>query len=145
MRLPLALLLAFPLCALDLDSTLAPWKPLPMHFDGQGLDAREKQIVEKLVQACRWLEGIYWEQGDPDGLKLYQTTKDSRIQRLIMLNGSRYSLLDDNKPFVDAPPMPPGRNLYPPDLTKAQIESHPDQKKAIYDPFTVVRRKGAKL
>jgi hypothetical protein len=62
-----------------------------------------------------------------------------------MINGSRYSLLDENKPFVDAPPMPPGRNLYPPDLTKAQIESHPDRKKAIYDPFTVVRRNGAKL
>ncbi|HME08488.1 MAG TPA: hypothetical protein VKG25_15640, partial [Bryobacteraceae bacterium] len=124
MRLPLALLLALPLCALDLDSTLAPWKPLPMHLDAPGLDAKEKQIVEKLVQACRWLEGIYWEQGDPDALKLYRSTKDSRIQSLIMINGSLYSLLDENKPFVDTPPMPPGRNLFPPDLTKAQIEAY---------------------
>src|SRR5580704_2912346 len=145
MRFLLALLAAAPLCALDVDSILAQWKLLPMHFQSQGLDAKDKQIVEKLVEASRQLEGIYWEQGDPDGLKLYQTTKDSRIQRLIMINGSRYSLLDENKPFVDAPPMPPGRNLYPPDLTKAQIEAHPDQKKAIYDPFTVVRRNGAKL
>jgi hypothetical protein len=139
------ILLAVPLCALDVDSILAQWKPIPMHFQSQGLDANDKKIVEKLVEASRWLEGIYWEQGDPEALKLYHTTKDSRIQRLIMINGSRYSLLDENKPFVDAPPMPPGRNLFPADLTKAQIDSHPDQKKALYDPFMVVRRNGGKL
>ena len=143
------MLFALPLFAADIDSTLAQWKLLPMHFQAQGLDAKEKQVVEKLVEACRWLEAIYWEQGDPEALKLSQSTKDSRIQRLIMINGSRYSLLDENKPFVDAPPMPPGRNLYPPDLTKAQIETyvkaHPNQKNAIYDPFTVVRRKGGQL
>src|ERR1700691_4324621 len=91
MRLLLALLAAAPLCALDADSILAQWKLLPMHFQSQGLDAKEKQVVKKLVEASRWLEGIYWEQGDPAGLKLYQTTKDSRIQRLILINGSRRS------------------------------------------------------
>jgi len=149
MRTLLVVLLALPLGAVDLDSMLAPWKLLPVPFQSQGLDAREKQIVEKLVEASRWLERIYWEQGDTDGLKLYEATKDPRIQRLLMINGSRYSLLDENRPFVDAPAMPPGRNLFPADLTKAQIEAyvkaHPGEKKAIYDPFTVVRRQGDKL
>ena len=149
MRFPLLLLLALPLGAVDLDSLLAKWKLIPMRLQSQGLDANEKQIVEKLVQASRWLEGIYWEQGDPDALKLFQSSKDSRVQRLILINGSRYSLLDENRPFVEAPPMPPGRNLYPAGLTKAQIEAyvkaHPGQKNAIYDPFTVVRRQGDKL
>ena len=149
MRFPLVLVLALPLGAADLDSLLAKWKLIPMRLQSQGLDASEKQIVEKLVQASRWLEGIYWEQGDPDALKLFHSSKDSRVQRLIMINGSRYSLLDENQPFVEAPPMPPGRNLYPAGLTKAQIEAHvkahPGQKNAIYDPFTVVRRQGDKL
>jgi hypothetical protein len=153
MRLSLAILLAIllcvPLCAADLDALLAKWKLTQMPFQSTGLDAKEKQVVDKLVEASRWLEGIYWEQGDPDGLRLYQSTQDPRIQRLIMINGSRYSLLDENRPFLDAPPMPPGRNLFPLDLTRAQIESyvqtHPLQKKAIYDSFTAVRRAGDRL
>jgi hypothetical protein len=149
MRFLLGVLILLPLSGADLDSALAPWKLLPVPYVSQGLDGKEKQVVEKLVEASRWLERIYWEQGDLEGLKLYQTTKDPRIQRLLMINGSRYSLLDDNKPFVAAPPMPPGRNLFPSGLTKAQIEAyvkdHPDERKAIYDPFSVVHRQGAKL
>jgi len=45
--------------------------------------------------------------------------------------------------------MPPGRNLYPKGLTREQIEDyvkkHPEQKDAIYDPYTVIRRDGERL
>src|SRR5204862_7560340 len=45
--------------------------------------------------------------------------------------------------------MPPGRSLYPADLTRAAVDSyvagHRDAKTAIFDPFTVVHRSGADL
>ena len=64
-----------------------------------------------------------------------------------------FDLIDDNKPFVGAKPIPPGRNLYPEGLTSAQIEAyvkaHPAEKDAIYSPYTVLRwergKPGAKL
>jgi len=41
---------------------------------------------------------------------------------------------------------PPGRNLYPKGLTRQQIEDyvtrHPEQKDAIYSPYTVIHRHG---
>jgi hypothetical protein len=46
-------------------------------------------------------------------------------------------------------PLPPGRGLYPPGLTRDQMEAyvrdHPAEKAALYDPHTVVHRDGARL
>ena len=45
--------------------------------------------------------------------------------------------------------MPPGHALYPKGLTREQIEEyvrrHPEDKAAIYDPYTVVERRGERL
>ena len=63
--------------------------------------------------------------------------------------GSRWDLLDENRPFVGNEPMPPGHELYPHGLTRARIEQyveqHPEDKAAIYNPYTVVKRRGDRL
>jgi hypothetical protein len=68
---------------------------------------------------------------------------------LLFINGGRFDLIDENKPFVGNQPIPPGRNLYPPGRTRAQIEdyakAHPTEKDAIYSPYTVLRWNGKKL
>ncbi len=139
---------------------LAEWKPVDMPFHSQGLSAQERQLVEKLVEACKLLDRVYWRQSDITGYQFLQTTKDPTIQRLLTIMGSRWDLLDENRPFVGivgSPGelakipmnMPPGHELYPYDLTRAQIEQyvaqHPADKKSIYDPYTVVKRKGDRL
>lgn len=120
-----------------------------MPFNPAGLDERQRQVVQKLVDASRLMESIYWRQSDPEGLALYRSTKDPELRRLLMINGGRFDLIDENKPFVGSKPIPPGRNLYPEGLTRAQIEAyvktHPGEKGAIYSPYTVLRWKGAKL
>src|SRR5438105_8787203 len=122
--------------AADFDAILSKWKPVQMPFNPAGLSERQRQSVQKLVDASRYLEEIYWQQGDPAGLKLYRSTNDPKLKRLLMINGGRFNLLDDNKPFVGSDPMPPGRNLYPKELTREKIEAyvkaHPEQKDAIY-------------
>src|SRR5581483_2871966 len=85
-------------------------------FNPAGLSARERQLVEKLVEASRYLDDIYWRQSDPEGLALYKSTPDPKLKRLLMINGSRWDLLDENRPFVGTEPMPPGHALYPKDL-----------------------------
>jgi hypothetical protein len=135
--------------ASDLEKRLAKWRPVRMPFNSNGLTAKEINMVGKLVNACRYLDEIYWRQSDPEGLGLYQTLegssnpRDAALRRFLRINGSRFDLLDENKPFVGIEPMPPGHGLYPPNLTREQIEQyvkeHPDKKAEIYSATTVVR------
>jgi hypothetical protein len=142
------LLLAAP-AATDVAQRLARWKPVEMPYHSEALTARERQEVEKLAAAAREIELIYWQQSDPAALELFKTTPDASLKRLLFINGARFDLIDENKPFVGAKPIPPGRNLYPEGLTNAQIEAyvkaHPAEKDAIYSPYTVLRLNGAKL
>ena len=109
-------------------------------------------MVAKLVEACQSLERIYWRQSDPEGLALYQSlvssshASDKKLLRFLRINGSRFDLVDENKPFVGTEPMPPGRGLFPKGLTQAQIDAflnaHPEKKAEIYSPTSVVRWHG---
>jgi hypothetical protein len=139
----------------NLMQQLAKFKPVRMPFDSAHLSAREQQMVAKLVEACQDLESIYWRQSDPEGLKLYQALdgsrdpKDVALHGFLRINGSRFDLINNDAPFVGTAPWPPGRGFFPADLTHEEfdryIAAHPDQKAALYDPFTVVRRKGDAL
>ena len=139
----------------DLDQRLAKFRRVEMPFHSAGLTAREVKMVDKLVDASRYLEEIYWRQIDPDGLTLYESLaasknpRDETLRRYLWINASRFDLLDDNKPFVGSTPMPPGRGFYPQNLTREQIEqyvkAHPEKKDEIYNSFTVVRWHGDQL
>jgi hypothetical protein len=139
----------------DMAQRLARFRRVQMPFRKAGLSAREQQLVNKLVEACGYLESIYWRQSDPEGLTLYQSLASSRnprdveLRRYLWINASRFDLIDQNKPFVGTEPLPPGRGLYPANLTREQVEQyvkqHPDQKAAIYDQFTIVRWHQQKL
>jgi hypothetical protein len=139
----------------DLDQRLAKFRRVRMPFNRTGLTVREQQLVKKLVEACGYLESIFWRQSDPEALALYQSLesstnpRDVKLRTYLKLNASRFDLIDENKPFVGTEAMPPGRGFYPAGLTREQIEQyvkdHPDQKAAIYDQFTIVRWKDGKL
>ena len=139
----------------DLDQRLAKFREVRMPFHAEGLSAREQKLVEKLVDASRYLEEIFWQQSDPEGLTLYQSLRnrsrpqDENLRRYLWINASRFDLIDENKPFVGSEPMPPGRGFYPKGLTRARIEQyvkeHPEKKAEIYSGFTIVRWHGNDL
>jgi hypothetical protein len=139
----------------NLTQQLAKWKPVEMPFHSEGLSPREIKLVQKLAEATRYLDDIYWRQSDPEALQLYEQLKgstnpqDVHVRRFLMINGSRYDLLNGNKPFIGDEPYRPGRGYYPTDISRDQIEQyvkdHPDQKEAIYSGYTVVRQQGDKL
>ena len=120
-----------------------------MPFHTEGLSAKERQMVDKLVDASRLLNDVYWRQSDRAGLALYKSTQDPTLRRLFAIMGSRWDLLDENRPFAGTEPMPPGHDLYPHDLTRARLEQyvkrHPEDKDAIYNPYTVVKWRGDRL
>ncbi|HUM04517.1 MAG TPA: hypothetical protein VLT90_03590 [Terriglobales bacterium] len=139
----------------DLDKRLAKFRRVRMPFNAAGLTAREQKMVRKLVEACGYLESVYWRQSDPEGLTLYQslasatTPRDVKLRTYLNINAARFDLIDENKPFVGTEPMPLGRGFYPADLTREKVEQyvkiHPEQKAAIYDQFTIVRWKDGQL
>ncbi len=139
----------------DLGQRLAKLREVAMPFHSAGLTPRELKLVNKLVDASRYLEEIYWRQIDPDGLTLYESLagsknpKDEKLRRYLWMNASRFDLFDGNKPFVGTATMPPGKGFYPQGLTREQIEQYvkanPEKKDEIYNSFTVVRGHGDQL
>ncbi len=139
----------------DISAQVARFKLVSMPFSVSGLSDQERKMVYKLVEASQFLESIYWRQSDPRGLALYtrllgcNQVMNQKIRRFLMINGSRYDLLENNKPFVGSDPFYPGRALYPAGITRQEIEAyvakHPEKKVQIYSPYTVIKRQGAEL
>jgi hypothetical protein len=139
----------------DLEQRLARFQRVQMPFNSAGLNPDEKKMVGKLVDACRYLEDIYWRQNDPEALTLYQSLahnnnkKDQQLRHYLWINGSRFDLVEQNRPFVGVAPMPPGRGFYPEGLTRQQIEQyvhdHPEKRDEIYSSTTIVRWHGDQL
>ena len=135
--------------AADIAARVARWKTVAMPIHYVGLTNTERDMVVKLVEACRLLNDVYWRQSDGAGLVLLLHTDDANLRQLLNINGSRWDLID-GKPFFGLGPQSPGRELYPPDLTRQQIEQyvarHPSEKAAIYSSYTVVKHApGGKL
>src|SRR6185503_17492186 len=120
-----------------------------------GLSAKEKRLVQKLVDASRYLEMIFWRQNDKMSLELYKglagctSTADRNLRRFLVINGNRYNLLDEHKAFVGNDAYPPGHENFPKDITQKEIDdyvaAHPDRKADIYNPLTVIKRQGSGL
>jgi hypothetical protein len=133
----------------DLAERVAKFKRVHMPFNSAGLSAREKEMVVKLVDASGLLDCIYWRQNDPEGLKLYLSLakstdpQDELLRRYLKINGSRFDLIDDDKPFVGTQPLSPGRGFYPPGMTRATFEKlvaeNPKMKEQYYSPFTMIK------
>ena len=128
---------------------LARWKRVAMPLPASPLSARERRMTGKLVEACRLLDAVFWRQSDGAGLDLYKTTRDPALKQLLGIMGGRWDLLDENRPFAGAEPMPPGHELYPHDLTRDTVEryvaQHPEDRAAIYNPYTVVKWRNGRL
>jgi hypothetical protein len=137
------------LAALSVTAILSKFRTVEMPFHSEALKPREKQMVDKLVEANRLLDDVFWRQSDTEGLALYKSTPDKSLKALLMIMGGRWDLVDENQPFAGAPPMPPGHDFYPHDLTRASLDQylkqHPEDKAAIYDPYTIVKRHNDRL
>src|ERR1700704_6674520 len=68
---------------------------------------------------------------------------------MLWIHGGRWDLLDENRPFLGHEPMPPGRALFPPGVTRQDIDrfvaANPATKAAILDKTTAVVRKAQGL
>src|SRR5881394_4201157 len=139
----------------NIAAQLGKFRPVQMPFSTMGLSSREVQMMRKLVEAGQYLESAFWRESDPDGLRLYQAlgncpgAVEKQIHHYLLINGNRYDLLEGNKPFLAGTRYEPGHALYPSGITRKEIEdyvaAHPARKGEIYNPWTVVKRRGRDL
>ncbi len=139
----------------SLDRKLAQYVRVEMKYDASGLTRSEKKTFKSLIEAAELIDLAFWRQAHLEGWQIRERLERSRdpIHRktlhLLVLNAGPFDRFNEFEPFYGKTPRPPGAGFYPADLTKEEletyIEAHPDQRDALLDPFTVVRRDGARL
>ncbi|HEX6374226.1 MAG TPA: hypothetical protein VFZ91_00735 [Allosphingosinicella sp.] len=116
------------------------------------LSAGERVAVAKLLEVGRIFQDVYETQRHRNAL----TARAALVRRadaqgrslytLYRLNQGPIAITLDNKrePFLPLPDAPPGKNVYPWDLTKAELDAylavHPAERARLTDLRSVVRR-----
>ncbi|HEX7150053.1 MAG TPA: peptidase [Thermoanaerobaculia bacterium] len=145
----------------DVPQRLAKLPRTVIDYDRSLLDANEQQVLQKLIEASKYIDEIQWrqvsEQNPELRTRLQQQASQSEVDRAgyeyFVANKGRWDRLQNDEPFI-APfgkegEKPHGAAFYPADITKEEFEkyvaAHPDQKEALQGLFTVVRRQGDQL
>ena len=125
---------------------IAKYTTVALVADTTPLTAKERQMIPLLIDAARLMDPIYWMQTYGNRDSLIAAVSDADTKKFIDWNYGPWDRLDNNTPFVPGVgPRPPGGNLYPRDLRKAEFDSavakgpaaHADSLKSQY---TLVRR-----
>ena len=124
---------------------LARYTTVRLTADTTGLTARQRRMLPLLVDAARAMDPIYWTEAYGNRDSLIEAIADSDTRRLAEINYGPWDRLDDFAPFVPgAGARPPGANLYPRDMTKAELDSaaasSPARGTSLRSLYTLVRR-----
>lgn len=134
-----------------LDGFLKKYAPYEMSFDASSYDDTTRQILQKLVQAARIVDTLYWHQTSVDGLRMRDSLagKDDAVSRktvtLLNRNYSPYEGLHDHVAFSGTTRYSPGHELYPRGMTAEEFDAYvsklpDDQRSAFMSPYTVIRK-----
>jgi hypothetical protein len=139
----------------DLAAQRAKIARIPMAPDTGFLNAEEREVVNLLIQAAERMSAIYLRQRSVENPTIRAEIARSRhpqkaaLLDMFDLHFGPWDTLAENHPFYGGEKMPVGAGFYPKDLTKEEFDSylaaHPDQKAALTDGYTVVKRRGDRL
>jgi peptidase M49-like protein len=124
----------------SLADKVTQYTPVRLTADLSRLSDHERRMIPSLLAAARAIDTMYRLQYYPALDSLLAATPDADARRFIQINYGPWDRLDGNRPFIaGVGPRPPGAALYPPDITKAQLEGD----SALLGTYTVVRRDSA--
>ncbi len=139
----------------DIKARLAKFAPTELTYDAGRLSAEDRQVLQKLVEAARPIDDIFWRQSYPQGLTLKAdlerstAPEDKEYLQFLMINFGPFDRQDGNRPFIGADAKPAGAGFYPRDLTRAEFEAfikeHPESKESVESPYTIIRRENGGL
>jgi hypothetical protein len=124
------------------------------------LTASEREAVKKLLEVGVIFQRLYEDQRHHQSLtsltsleKLYQKTGSNIATRNLLTLYRLFqgpiatTLANTREPFLPVSPTVPGKNVYPPDATREELEAYlgrnPSQRDEMLDQRTVVRRQNA--
>lgn len=145
----------------DLDARLAKLPRTMIDYDRSLLDENETQVLQKLIEASKIIDDIYWIQVAEENPKVRAeleaaaatSPEHAKALALFVMNHGRWDRLAEDEPFV-APfgkegAKPHGAGFYPADMTKEEFEAwiaaNPKDKEAFQSTFTVIQRDGKGL
>lgn len=142
----------------DIPDRLRKLVRTPIDYDRALLDAKETQVVAKLIEASRFMNDIFlvqvWEGNPALRERVFAAAQqgDARARAALLLfdvHKGPWDRLKENEPFIGKDPKPPGAGYYPTDMTKEEFErwvsAHPQDKAAFEGQFTLIRRQGQSL
>jgi hypothetical protein len=138
--------------AAALEALQAQYAPVELRVDLSTLPASERQVLSKLIEAAKILNGVYlrqvWAGNEPLLLALAADASPlgrARLRYFITQKGP-WDRQDDQKPFIPGvPARPPEGNFYPAGATKEQVQAWMDklpeaEKNAATGFYTTLRR-----
>jgi len=140
-----------------LEERIEAFAPVSIKPDLSSLTGKERQLVDKLVEAGKLADEIFWIQTAPDAIPIRDSLQKAQgdeaknLLRYVNIMYGPYDRVLDGERFVGTGPakQPPTANFYPQDMTKEEFEAyiaaHPDQKASLEGQYSIVVRNGAEL
>ncbi len=136
---------------------LAMFADTEIQVDLSSLTERERLCVEKLVEAGRLADDIFWRQSSHEAIAVRDSlaAMDDAVSKdfynYVMINYGPYDRIFEGERFFGEGPVrkPLGAGLYPADMTReefaAYVKANPSEQQALESQYTVVTRKDGKL
>jgi hypothetical protein len=137
------------------ENELKKLAPVTLTADVTQLPASETEALKKLVKAAKLMDEIFLRQVYKENVEIREALQgstdpqDKTYLELFTIMFGPFDRLENDKPFINNTPKPPGANFYPEDMTKEEfsswVQEHPQDKEAFESNFTVVRHGEAGL
>ncbi len=137
----------------ELDRMIARFAPTEVTADVSKLSAGDRKALDKIIQAARLLDPIFYRQAWSGNVALMKKLEADRTPlgrarlHYFIINKGPWSRLDKNAPFIPGVPeeKPAHAGFYPDDITKEEFESwvktlSEDERKKAEGFFWVIRR-----
>jgi len=134
---------------------LARFEPTELVADLSNLSQEERQVLEILVEAARFMDEIFLRQvwqGNPELHAALQGAEGSEMEATrtyFDISFGPWDRLEEMEPFLGTRSHPPGAGYYPEDMDPEEFEGwiaeHPEDEEAFTSEFTVIRRQDGGL
>lgn len=130
----------------DVAERLAAYAETPIAADLGHLDARQRQVLDKLVEAAAVMDDLFREQACPccrelqGRLAALEGPGAAAAREYFALNFGPWDRRFDREPFVGDWPHPAGANFYPLDLSEEEAERIRTDSGPLASLHTMVRR-----
>lgn len=126
--------------------------PVVLQADLSSLPLSERQVLTRLVEAGRIIDELFLLQVSGKNPQIREQLlssgdpNDTVYLELFNVMFGPWNRLVEDYPFINKKGKPSGAGFYPEDMSKAEfqefVKSHPEQKEAFENTFSVIRRSG---